>query len=122
MAIKRQPPHRRERVATQIHHLLAQAVSTRVKDPRVTLVTVTGVEVTADLSQATVRVSVMGTDEDKDEALRGLDRARGFLRSLLAGSLDVRTVPELHFILDRGLEHARRIDELLTEIQEEPKP
>lgn len=109
--------HRQERVATMIQHVLAQALATRVKDPRVGFVTVTGVSVSADLSHATARVSVMGTDEEKENALNGLESARGFLRSVIASASDLRTTPELHFALDRGLEHANRIDELLTDIK-----
>ena len=113
--MRRRTGHRDERVATHIHHTLADALATRVKDPRVGFVTVTHVEVSADLGHATVAVSILGSEDEKSEAMEGLARARGFLRSQLARALDLRTVPELHFVLDRGLEHARRIDELLSE-------
>lgn len=108
--------HRQERVATLIQQILGEAMTTRIKDPRVGFVTLTGVTVTADLSHATVSVSVMGDDERREQALAGLDHAKGYLRSLLARSTDLRTTPELHFVIDRGLDHARRIDELLTQI------
>ncbi len=114
--MKTRGSHRQERVATLIRQILAEALTTRVKDPRVGFVTVTGVKVSADLSHATVRVSIMGDDPQKAEALDGLQHASGYLRSLLAHSTDLRTAPELHFVIDRGLEHARRIDNLLSAI------
>jgi ribosome-binding factor A len=82
-------------------------------------VTVTAVLVTPDLSHARVMVSVPGEDADKARALEGLQSAAGFLRSRAAKSLTTRSVPELHFELDRGLEHAARINELLNTIRQE---
>jgi len=71
--------------------------------------------VTRDLSVATVRVVPHGEDDaSRDAALEGLRSAAGFLRRLVAQSLTTRTVPELRFVRDQGLEHARRIDELLA--------
>ena len=99
-----------------IRHFLAEAITTRIRDPRVGFVTVTGVTVSADFSHATVRVSIMGDDPQKAEALAGLQHAKGYLRSLLARATDLRTAPELHFVIDRGLENARRIDNLLSAI------
>ena len=75
--------------------------------------------VTNDLSHARVMVSVPGEDADKARALEGLQSAAGFLRSRAARSLTTRTVPELHFELDRGLEHAARINQLLNTIKRE---
>jgi ribosome-binding factor A len=115
--MRRAPRHRPERLAALIQETLALALATRVKDPRVGFVTVTGVTVSPDGSHAAIRVSVMGTDDQKASALAGLDSARGFLRTHLAGALSVRTVPELHFQLDRGLEHAQRINQLLAELK-----
>jgi ribosome-binding factor A len=82
-------------------------------------VTITGVLVSNDLSHARVMVSVPGEDPDKTRALEGLQSAAGFLRSRAARALTTRTVPELHFELDRGLEHAARINELLNTIRQE---
>jgi ribosome-binding factor A len=82
-------------------------------------ITVTAVQVTNDLSHATVMVSVPGDDAARDRALEGLRSAAGFLRSRVAKTLTTRTVPELHFELDRGLAHAARIDELLNALRRE---
>jgi ribosome-binding factor A len=117
--MKRSHHHRSERLAALIHETLATALTTRLKDPRIGFVTITGVQVTPDGQHATIRFSVLGTDEDKGRAAEGLEHARGFLRSCLATQLDLRSTPELRFELDRGLEHARRIDELLDGLRGE---
>ncbi|HKI94336.1 MAG TPA: 30S ribosome-binding factor RbfA [Gemmatimonadales bacterium] len=109
--------HRPERVATLIQETVAHALATSLKDPRVGFVTITGVTVSPDTSHATLRVSVMGSEEEKTKALEGLESARGFLRSRVAQSLSLRIAPELHFEIDRGLEHARRIDSILEQIK-----
>ena len=114
--MKTRGSHRQERVATLIRQILAEALTTGMKDPRVGFVTVTGVKVSAEFSHATVHVSIMGDDPEKAKALEGLQHASGYLRSLVARSTDLRTAPELHFVIDRGLEHARRIDNLLAAI------
>jgi ribosome-binding factor A len=93
--------------------VIADALAREVRDPRVGFVTVTGVLVTNELSHARVMVSVSGDEAAKARALEGLESAAGFLRSRAARALTTRTVPELHFELDRGLEHASRINELL---------
>jgi ribosome-binding factor A len=110
--------HRPERVAEQVRHAVADFLTGDVRDPRIGFVTVTGVEVSADLSHATVRVSVMGTDEEKARSLEGLGSAARFLRATLARELRLRTSPEIHFRLDRGLDHAQRIDQVLKELKE----
>ena len=112
--MRRSGNRRPERVAALIQETLASALTTQVKDPRIGFATLTGVTVAPDYSHATVRVSVLGTEEEKSGAVEGLQSAGGFLRSVLARALPLRTVPELHFVLDRSLEHARRIDELLS--------
>jgi ribosome-binding factor A len=108
--------HRPEQVAETVRHVVADALAREVRDPRVNRVTVTSVEVTADLSHATVRV-IVGEGADQETALTGLRSAAGFLRSKVAKVLTSRTVPELAFELDRGVEHARRIDSLLESIR-----
>lgn len=115
--------HRGERLAALIRANIAEALATRVKDPRIGFVTVTGVTVSADGAHATVRVSVMGSEEQKGVSMAGLENASGFLRTHLARSIESRTAPELHFMLDRGLENASRIDSILEQIRrEEHKP
>jgi ribosome-binding factor A len=106
-------------MAETLRQVITDALAREVRDPRVGFVTVTAVLVSNDLSHARVMVSAPGEDADKARALEGLQSAAGFLRTRAARALTTRTVPELHFELDRGLEHAARINELLNTIKRE---
>jgi len=110
---------RPEQMAETLRQVITDALAREVRDPRVGFVTVTGVLVTNDFSHARVMVSVPGEDGEKTRAIEGLQSAAGFLRSRAARALTTRSVPELHFELDRGLEHAARINELLNNIRQE---
>ena len=110
---------RPEQVGETLRQVIADALTREIRDPRVGFVTVTAVLVTNDLSHARVMVGVSGEEPDKTRALEGLQSAAGFLRSRAARALTTRSVPELHFELDRGLEHAARISELLNVIRRE---
>jgi ribosome-binding factor A len=110
---------RPEQVAETLRQVIADALTKEVRDPRVGFVTVTAVLVTNELSHARVMVSVPGDDAAQARALEGLESAAGFLRSRAARALTTRTVPELHFELDRGLQHAARINELLERLRRE---
>ncbi|HET8648526.1 MAG TPA: 30S ribosome-binding factor RbfA [Gemmatimonadales bacterium] len=108
---------RPDQVAETLRQVIADALlRSEVRDPRVGFVTITSVEVTSDLSHARIRVQVPGEPAEKERALEGLQSAAGFLRSRAARALTTRIVPELHFELDRGLEHAARIEALLEQI------
>jgi ribosome-binding factor A len=115
----RAPSRRPEQVGETLRQVITDALVREVRDPRVGFVTVTAVLVTNELSHARVLVSVPGEDADKERALEGLKSAAGFLRSRAARALTTRTVPELHFELDKGLEHAARINQLLDTIRQE---
>ncbi len=112
---------RPEQVAETLRQVVADAMTRELRDPRIGFVTLTGVLVSPDLSPARIMVSVAGDQAEKDRALEGLQSAAGFLRSRAARALTTRIVPELHFELDRGLEHAARINELLDEIRREER-
>jgi len=114
----RRASHRPERVAEAIRQTVAAFLTEHVRDPRIGFVTVTAVEVSLDLAHARVRVSVMGSEEEKGKSLEGLASAARFLRAQLARELTLRVTPELRFELDRGLEHAQHIDRVLKELKE----
>lgn len=111
---------RHQRVAEQIQRELADLLQFEVKDPRVSMVTITEVEVTNDLAHAKVFYSAA---ENPPELLQGLQKAAGFLRSQLSHRMLMRTVPQLHFVYDgsieRGMKMSRLIDEALA--QDKPK-
>ncbi len=114
---------RADRVAEAIREDVATWLASGVKDPRVIgLVTVTGVDVTSDLRHAKIFVSVMGTDSERRATLDGLASAKGHLRSRLAKALQLRVAPEIEFRYDHSVEHAARIETLLTQIKEGQTP
>ena len=110
---------RPEQVAEVVRQVLAEALAREVGDPRVGLVTLTRVAVSGDLSHATVFVMGPGDEAERERALSGLRSAAGFLRTKVAKALSTRTIPELRFELDRGLEHAARINAMLAELKRE---
>ena len=114
--------HRPERVAALVQEGLATVLARGLKDPRVGFLTVTGVEVSPDCTHATVRVSPMGTEEEKQRSMEGLASAKGFLRTHLSRTLQLRVAPELHFVLDRGLEHAQRMNAIFDQLADERGP
>ena len=113
---------RPDQVAQTVRQVVADLLLTELRDPRIGFVTVTGVRVSNDLSLATVQVSVMGDDAEREAALSGLASAAGFLRARVGKVLTTRVVPELRFELDRGLEHAARIGRILGELRQESEP
>ena len=103
------------RVNASVRQVLAETLP-ELKDPRIGLVTVTGVVTSPDLRYATVYVSVLGSEKKKTATLRGLDAAGGLLQSRLARELRMKRTPLLTFEYDptveRGVRMTRLIDEL----------
>lgn len=107
---------RSDRVSDLLRAELSDLLLRSVHDPRVKLASVTQVEVAPDLRRALVKVSVLGDDTQRQEAIVGLRHARGFLRTELAHRLRLRVTPELVFELDRGAEHSQQISDLLESL------
>lgn len=111
---------RTQRVGDLIRRELAELIVHRIQDPRVRLATVSAVRVTPDLRRAMVSVSILGSEEDRQAGLEGLQHARGFLRSTLARRLrTMKVIPDLVFELDRGAEYSRNIEDLLESLHDE---
>ncbi len=106
---------RTDRINEQLRQEISILVRDEVRDPRVGLVTITGVETSPELDHAKVYITVLGDDEEKEQALQGLRSAASFVRGQLGRRLRMRRIPELHFQIDRVLEEASRIDALLRE-------
>lgn len=114
---------RSARIAEEIQRSLAELIRLEVRDPRVGLVTLTGVELSRDQSHAKVFYTVMGSGAEAAAAGRGLGHAAGFLRSELAHRLTIRKVPELHFEFDESVERGVRLSRLIDEaVAPPPKP
>lgn len=112
---------RTDRLNELFREELARLLRSGVKDPRVRTVTVTAVRTTPDLMRATVFIRTLGDEVPAEEAIRGLESAAGYIRRELGRELRLRRIPELEFQVDRTLERARRIDELLREVREGEK-
>lgn len=95
------------------------SIVTEVRDPRVRDVTVLGVEVTADMREAKVSVSVMGDEAQQALSLRGLQNSAGFLQSKIAAKIETRYVPKLRFVLDQGIKNVAAVGEILARIRQE---
>ncbi|MFA1820632.1 30S ribosome-binding factor RbfA [Virgibacillus oceani] len=107
---------RANRVAEQMKKELGEILTSKIKDPRVGFVTVTDVEVTGDLQQATVFISVLGDEKEKQDSLLGLSKAKGFIRSEIGQRIRLRKTPELLFEFDEALEHGNRIETILRDL------
>lgn len=110
---------RSARVEDLLRTELARILQRDVKDPRLGMVTVSYLRVSADLSHAEVGISALGSDPEREASIRTLERAQGFVRTLLARSLRLRRVPELSFKLDRGAEHSQKISTILETLYDD---
>ena len=113
--MKRPPSPRAHRVGDQIQRELADLLANEVKDPRVGPVTVTGVDVSSDLSHATVRFTHFAGKEKAAAAENALARTAGFLRSELGHRLNLYSVPQLRFAYDDTIESGMRMSRLIDE-------
>jgi ribosome-binding factor A len=108
---------RTDRLAEEIREEVARIIGAGLKDPRIGFVTVTRVDLTADLRQARVHVGVLGDAAARDKSMAGLRQAAGFIRRELGKRIRVRHTPELVFQYDSGLDATDRVARLLDETQ-----
>lgn len=104
---------RTDRVAEQIRRELAELVRLEVKDPRVRMVTITGVEVVRDYSHAKVFYTTL--EGSNNAVQQGLEHASGFLRSQLAHVMKLRITPQLHFVYDASIERGVNLSQLIDQ-------
>ena len=113
------PQHRINRINEEVKKELSKVIAT-LKDPRIPdFITVTNVLVTGDLKFAKAYVSVMGSEQEKNEAIKGLTSAKSFVRKEIGDRLKLRQTPDFTFIIDSGMEHGAKINELLSKINSE---
>ena len=106
---------RTDRIAEMMQRKLAQIIQQELKDPRLPgFVTISAVKVTKDLGHAKIYFTVFNGDPVETEAT--LSAASGYLRSLLAKTITLRTVPQLHFIHDKSIEYGSRLSRLIDEV------
>ena len=108
-------PERMRRVNESVRQVLAEAVP-ELKDPRIGLVTITGVQTSPDLRHARVFVSVLGSERKREHTLRGLEAAHGLLQAHLARELRMKRTPQLTFEYDPSVERGVRMTKLIDEL------
>lgn len=114
---------RTERVNALLRQEISELLLREAKDPRLTgMVTITEVDISADLRTAKVHVSVLGEEKEKQEALHGLAAAAGFLRREMAHRLTLRYIPELTFHLDNSIEQGVHLLQLIRQVSTPEKP
>ncbi|MFJ7729034.1 30S ribosome-binding factor RbfA [Neobacillus sp. NPDC097160] len=114
--------HRANRVGEQMKKELSDIIGRKIKDPRIGFVTVTDVQVTGDLQQAKVFISVLGDDEQKENTLKGLAKAKGFIRTEIGHRIRLRKTPEIIFEWDESIDYGNRIETLLHQLHTDDKP
>lgn len=107
--------HRVARVAAIIREVASETILFKISDPRVHLVTVTRVEVAADLQHAKIYVSIMGTPAQQRKAMVGLQHAAGFIQAQLGDRMRTRYTPVLRFVFDDGIKQSIEISRLISE-------
>jgi len=113
---------RADRVSEAIKREVSVLLTQGIKDPGVHFVTVTLVDVAEDLRNAIIYVSVLGTEQDAEETMKGLERAKGYVRKELGARLQLRYTPEIHFKRDDSLDNSLKIRNILNELKSEEKP
>ncbi len=107
---------RANRVSEQLVRELSKIISEQLTDPRIGFVTITGAEVSEDLSQATVYFTVLGGEKEKRDTFAGLISARKFLKAALGKEMNIRKIPELKFEYDesviKGMEIFKKLQEM----------
>lgn len=104
------------KAAEAIREVVSMAILTDLRDPRVEHVTVTYVEVSGDMRNAKVHVSIMGDDRRQELCMKGLQNAAGYLQSKIANRIDTRYTPRIEFIKDQGVKNAAAVARILKEV------
>ena len=104
---------RSDRVSGLIQRVLSEILKRDIGDPRLKMATITEVAVSRDLKLARIYFTTPGSIQKKDEAIKGFNSARGFIKRILAQEIDLKYMPDLKFFYDESLEYGAHIDELI---------
>lgn len=115
------PFKRADRVSEAIKREVSVMLTQEIKDPGIHFVTVTTVETADDLRHSRIFVSILGDEETRKESMAGLERAKGYIRRELGKRLQLRYTPDIHFNLDKSLDHAMKIKGILNKLKAEEK-
>ncbi len=108
-----------QRVQEELKKEIGQMLQREIKDPRIGFVTVTDVEVSKDLRNVKIFVSVYGSDQERSDTMAGLESARGYIRTEIGKRIKLRYTPEISFRFDESIARGARIMELLNEVKEQ---
>ena len=108
-----------EKIQELIKQETSEIIMRELKDPRIGLVTVTEVDVSSDLRNAKLYVSILGSDKQIEETWKGLNSSLGFIRRELAHRIRLKFIPDIKFLMDTSLEYSAHIQELLIKVQKE---
>ena len=107
---------RADRVSAHIQKVLAEVLKKKIKDPRLESVVVTGVKMAQDIKSARIYYSISGSRQAREQAARGFNDARGYIKRLLAKQLGLRYMPEIKFYYDDSIDYGGHIESLLKKI------
>ena len=110
---------RAERVSGLIQETLSDLLNKRIHDPRLHMATITRVKMSADLKSARIYYAIYGDEEKSKDAAKGFERARGFIKRILAPKLGLRYMPDLKFFYDESFDYGSHIDQLFEKIKTE---
>ena len=110
---------RADRVGGLIQKVLSDVLKKSIKDPRLKMATITGVEVSRDLKKARIYFSISGGNHKKGAAIKGFNSAHGFIKRTLAHELDLKYMPDIKFFYDESLDYGAHMDELIESIKSE---
>lgn len=107
---------RAERVGEQMKQEIMDIVNNKVKDPRIGFLTITEVQLTNDLSIATIYLTVLGNDKQIDDTFKGLEKAKGFIKSEIGSRMRLRIVPDLKFEYDESIDYGNKIEKMIQDL------
>lgn len=109
--------YRIDRISEEVKRVVSDIIRNDLRDPRISsFCSVVSAEVTPDLRYAKIYVSVLGSEEEKKNTIKGLNSAAGFIRRELGKNIELRYSPEVIFELDKSIEHGAHINKLLNEV------
>lgn len=113
---------REKRLAEEIKKIVSNIIGNELRDPRVSPMTsIVEVDLTRDLRYVNIYVSILGDDEEKEETMRGLTRASGFIRREIGKNIKARYTPEVIFKLDNSIERGIHMYNIITKVSEQKK-
>ena len=107
---------RAERVGEQMKQEIMDIVNNKVKDPRIGFLTITEVQLTNDLSIATIYLTALGNDKQIDDTFKGLEKAKGFIKSEIGSRMRLRIVPDLKFEYDESIDYGNKIEKMIQDL------